>query len=281
MGIVLSPFISKKPNSDSLCLGGRIFLLQNLKHGEGTQNKPFFVPQSPSSAFVLWKKWHYRGKLSVWVRERKPNRQGCRGSCFPPEEEFEAGGCILRRHSPLLWGGSVTETVPRSLRFPLPPTWVDSMCSKCLTSLHPRGRSFWGGALLEEVGGRNWVWPVSLILLLLMPAAHGRVGWTTPSSIITNKHSLPYRIKSCVHFLSLCQNNRQKQLTKGRIKLDSWFYGIWSTVAGKAWECGTTGHTLSPVGKQEEKNVCLCFLMLSLLFSLGPQLLGWWGLQVE
>lgn len=54
MGIVLSPFISKKPNSDSLCLGGRIFLLQNLKHGEGTQNKPFFVPQSPSSASVLW-----------------------------------------------------------------------------------------------------------------------------------------------------------------------------------------------------------------------------------
>ena len=55
MGIVLSPFISKKPNSDSLCLGGRIFLLQNLKHGESTQDKPFFVPQSPSSAFVLWK----------------------------------------------------------------------------------------------------------------------------------------------------------------------------------------------------------------------------------
>lgn len=55
MGIALSPFISKKPNSDFVCLDFRIFLLQNLKREEGTQNKLFFVPQISGSAFVLGK----------------------------------------------------------------------------------------------------------------------------------------------------------------------------------------------------------------------------------
>lgn len=78
MGIVLSPFISKKPNSDSLCLGGRIFLLQNLKPREGTQNKPFFVPQSSGSAFVLWKRALQRkaGHMSEGVEAKQARMRG-------------------------------------------------------------------------------------------------------------------------------------------------------------------------------------------------------------